>query len=222
MRKLVAGVAVAVVVLTVAAGLASAVPAGPVVSPSTHVGGRTYAGWVIAKWQWLLAHGRATAGHGVGTVPCIARGQRGKVWFLENEYEGDAPVTVKCEVPAGRYLLLVGPDFECSTVEPAPFGATRAGLQRCVAKFKFAGAQVTLDGRALSPSGYTVATPVFRFTMPARSNFLKVTGRTHGYSAARSYVLMLRPLTPGTHTIVQVVHFTKTIETQATWELVVR
>jgi hypothetical protein len=194
-------------------------PSSPGVPPSERPLGRTYTQWSVASWQWLLANGRSTARPHAGAWSCITRGQRGKVWFLQDEYEGDGPVTVGCEVPAGRYLFLEGPAFECSTVEAPPFRATVRGLARCVRQFKLGGTDLMVDGVPLRPAAYTVITPVFRFVMPARNNVLMVPGKTRGYALARAEAVMLRPLAPGTHTIVQVEHFASGKSVQTTWQL---
>ena len=152
---------------------------------------------------------------------CLTVGQRGKVWFLQDAYEGPTPVTVACTIPAGRYLFLEGPGFECSTIEPAPYHAARAGLPACAASFALKGVEVSVDGTPLLPAAYAVATPVFRFTIPRRGNILRATGHTSGYGAVHSEALILRPLPPGPHTIVQVEHFASGESAQTTWQLTV-
>jgi hypothetical protein len=63
---------------------------------------------------------------------------------------------------------------------------------------------VTLDGVRLGPPGYVVATGAFRFTMPERDNWLNVVGHTSGRAAAYGLAALLRPLSPGVHTVVHV------------------
>jgi hypothetical protein len=193
-----------------------------VAPPSGRVLGRSYSEWMVASWQWVLAHGHSYVGTNARGVSCLAKGQRGSVWFLQDEYEGDAPVVVNCEVPGGRYLFLEGPTFECSTVEAPPFQATRRGLVGCARKFALGGARVSLDGRPLTPSVYPVATPAFPFLMPAVANVLKVPGQTHGYAAVQGDAVMLRPLRAGIHTIVQVERFSNGTAVETTWKLKVR
>ncbi len=210
--------AFAAVLAAVAPGAAS-VPAPGVVPPAQRVAGKTYAQWLTTGWQSLLAHGRLRTQAPKQTLRCLAGGQRGKVWFLQDAYEGPTPVTVNCAIPAGRYLFLEGPGFECSTIEPAPYHAARAGLRACAASFALKGADVSLDGVPLSPAPFPVATPVFPFVIPARGNILRATGHTRGFGAVHSDALMLRPLAKGPHTIVQVEHFASGQSAQTTWQL---
>ena len=222
MKRLIAvlGVVAALAVAAVATAAAVAPGAG-VVPPSQRVAGKTYAQWLTADWQWLLAHGQLRMQAPQQMLHCLSQGQRGKVWFLQDAYEGPTPVTVNCAVPGGRYLFLEGPGFECSTIEPAPYNAPRAKLPRCAASFALKGADVSVDGVALSPSSSAVATPVFPFVIPARGNVLKTTGRRRGFGAVHSDALMLRPLPPGPHTIVQVEHFASGQSAQTTWQVTV-
>lgn len=222
MKTPIASVTALALALGATAAFASAGPPTTVVSPSHRVGGKTYSQWMTASWQWILAHGHAEpAGH-TGAFSCIKSSQRGKVWFLQDEYEKDTPVTVTCAVPAGRYLFIEGPTFDCSTVEAPPFGATPRGLVACAHRFRLGGAELTVDGRVMHPSAYSVATPVFRFTMPAVGNILRVTGHTSGFAAAIGDATMLRPLSRGRHTIVQLERFSDGSAVETTWQITVR
>jgi hypothetical protein len=212
----------------VAAALAIVVPGAAgvssvsVVAPSQRVAGKTYSQWLVAYWQSLLAHGHPDIEAPTKPIGCLKQGQSGKVWFLQDAYYNDAPVTVTCTIPAGRYLFLEGPGFECSNVEPAPFFSARRLAARCAAGFKIKGVDTTVDGTPVTPSAYPVSTPVFHFVMPAKANVLKAPGHNHGWGAVRADVLMLRPLAHGQHTIVQVEHFVSGISIQTTWQLTVQ
>lgn len=226
MKRLIAvlGVFAAVLAAAVAsdaAGPPAAPPAAGVVGPAERAAGKTYAQWLTADWQLLLARGHLRTRAPKQTLGCLTQGQRGKVWFLQDAYEGPTPVAVTCHVPAGRFVFLEGPGFECSTIEPAPYHATRAGLPACAASFALKGVEVSVDGRLLTPSAYTIATPVFRFTIPARGNVLRAAGHTSGYGAVHSEALLLRPLSRGPHTIVQIEHFASGSSAQTTWQLTV-
>lgn len=213
---------IALAAVAASSGLAGGAAPTPIVPSTQRVAGKTYTEWMVASWQWALAHAHSEAGAPPRSFSCVRSGQRGKVWFLTDEYEGDAPVTVSCEVPAARYLFLEGPAFECSTVEPAPFGAARVDLVRCARRIALRGVRLTLDGTTLKPSGYTIATPVFRFVMPANNNVLRVPGQTRGFSAVRGDAAMLAPLAAGTHTLVQREQFSGGSVVETTWKLKVR
>jgi len=222
MKGLVAVIGASAAALAIVAPGASGVPvSGPAVTPSQHVGGKSYAQWLTADWQFLLSHGHLRTEAPNQMLHCLSQGQHGKVWFLQDAYEGPTPVSVSCTIPGGRYLFLEGPGFECSTIEPAPYNAPRSRLAKCAASFKLKGLEVSVDGTPVTASGFEVATPVFKFGIPARGNVLRATGRTRGLGAAHADTLMLRPLTPGAHTIVQVEHFASGKSAQTIWQLTV-
>src|SRR3954451_15170536 len=221
MRGVIAVLAVIAAMGGVTQGAAGAEP-GSLVPANELVAGKTYAQWLKAAWQWQLAHGhlRMDAPKQNQTLACLPQAASGKVFFLQDTYEGPTPVTVSCRIPAGRYLYLEGPGFECSTIEPAPYRARRSNLTRCASSFRLKGEDVSVDGQPISPC-YSVATPVFRFSVPAKGNVVRAKGHTRGYGAAHADAVVLRPLTPGTHTIVQVEHFASGKFAQTTWQLTV-
>lgn len=185
---------------------ATAKAASAVVARSAVIHGRTYAQWEAAAWQWQIANLRFYESGVPRPARCTTKGQSGPVWFLAGDnYEaaGDALKRV-CDVPADRYLFIADPSDECSTVEPPPFHATtNAGLESCARSFGPVSSTLTLDGKRLVWSGFAVTSPVFRFRMPPRNNYLLVPGATAGRGAAYGDPVMLRPLSPGTHTLVR-------------------
>ena len=127
------------------------------------------------------------------------------MWFLGAGHTNAKVITRTCAVPAGRYLIWATPSYDCSTVERAPFHATSdAGLIRC-ARADWQSAPgfetVTLDGRRLKPPAYVGGTTAFAFQMPAHNNWLHVQGPTHGRMAVYGLASILRPLSPGRHTL---------------------
>jgi hypothetical protein len=201
------GCVVALVVL----GFATTVPAAAndpsaVVPSNAAIGGHTYAQWEARAWQWAIANLRFFPSAVPRPARCATVGQAGPVWFLDGDlYEGVGDdLRRTCDVPAGRYIFIDEPSAECSTVEPAPFHATTdAGLMACARALGPFSSTLTLDGRRLVWSGFDVASPVFHFTMPPRDNYLLTPGATHGRGAAYGEAVMLRPLTPGAHTLVR-------------------
>jgi hypothetical protein len=177
-----------------------AAPSAPSVPRGELVGGRGYGEWLAAAYQWRLS----LPGVMADKTSCITKSQHRPVWFL-----GIDPTTETCNVPSGVYLMLFTPSFDCSTVERPPLHATtNAGLRRCAKRLwsRYPGAETaTLDGVPLRPPGYLVATAAFHFTMPERNNWLQVRGHTSGRAAAYGLASILRPLSPGVHTLVQVV-----------------
>jgi hypothetical protein len=181
-----------------------AVPPSPLVPTSEQVGGRDYGQWLATAYQWRLSLPAVTA----QKASCFTSSQQGPVWFLSGSLYNGTGITRRCQVPAGRYLMTFTPSFDCSTVERPPLHATTdAGLRRCAKALwrKYPGSErLTLDGVRLLPSGYVVATDAFHFKMPARNNWLNVPGRTRGRAAAYGLASILRPLSPGVHTLVHV------------------
>lgn len=103
-----------------------------------------------------------------------------------------------CTVKPGTKLFIIGQSFECSTFEGN--GTTEAELRTCARE---ADAQVaptiTVDGVAAPVA--EVETPLLHLVLPADNVFGAPAG-TRGSSVAHGWVALLRPLTPGTHTIV--------------------
>jgi hypothetical protein len=192
-----------------AGSLAAGRPSTQIVARGDKVAGISYPQWEARAWQWDDAHlhyfpGRSSA---PDASRCATAGQQGPVWFLHGDLAQRWFYTWSCAVPAGRYIYLDVPSNECSTVEAAPFHATTAaGLERC-ARLLTARSSLALDGQVLSPSGFELATGVFTFRMPAAYNWLGVPGATSGRAAVYGQGLMLRPLTPGAHTLVRITHY---------------
>lgn len=180
-----------------------------------------YGHWVIADWQWRLSLPLRASKQG----SCISRAQHGPMWFLTTGEKG-RNISVKCAIPAGRSIMLNAPSVECSTVGPAALRpAATAALQRC-AKRQWdrhpGGLNVSLDGRALVPAGYIIATDAFAFTQPARGNLTHTAGHTHGLAAVYGSASILGPLSSGTHTLVERLVYSNTaVAQQVTYHLTV-
>lgn len=192
------------------AGNTSAVgSSSPLIVPANAtIDGLNYAQWETKWWQWSIAHLNSHDSRAPRMSACVTTGQHGPVWFPDvDSYDLDwnAGGTVTCHVPAGQYVLL-GPSYECSTVERPPFHAsTDAGLLRCA--HVASANSLVFDGQLLSPSGFPESTAVFPFTMPARHNYLEVPGVTHGRGAAYGRPIILGPLPAGVDTIIGAHHY---------------
>lgn len=178
-------------------------PSPLIVSPNATIGGLTYAQWASTAWQWAIANVHSYHARAPRMSACVTTGQHGPVWFpLPDNYDlgFNALGNVTCHFPVGQYVLL-GPGYECSTVERPPFHAsTDAGLLRCahVAQTD----SLLFDGQLLGPSDFPTSTGVFPFTMPASHNYLEVPGVTHGRAAAYGQAIILGPLPAGIHMII--------------------
>ena len=185
---------------------------GPFLSPllpaDQRVDGRSYAQWEAASWMWELAEVRSYDRSGPRARTCDTDQQPLPMWFLfwspESELTRDYVVT--CSIPSGSYLVLPAPSIDCSTDERPPFHAsTNVGLVACARRFWREIkpiSSLSVDGRAVTPPGVDVETGVFSFSMPARNNVLYVPGRTSGRMAVVGRPAILRPLSPGHHTVI--------------------
>jgi hypothetical protein len=59
----------------------------------------------------------------------------------------------------------------------------------------------------LNPAAVQTASGAFSFKMPSYNNYLNLPGRTNGRMAVYGDGTILRPLSPGTHTLVQLERF---------------
>jgi hypothetical protein len=204
------------------ASAAPAQTASPTVARSEKVGGRTYTQWEAAfvRWRYSLPR-RPESSDGV----CAAAKQKGPVYFLHGNLVSDTPTLVRrCSVPAGRYVMLGVPNNGCTTVSEEPFFAeTDRDLRACAHKVwkaygSIAPPVVTLDGVKLR-SGYLVTTPAFSFKEPKSDNVLQAPGATRGRTAQRAYALILRPLSPGLHVLVQTLRYKRDVQRTVSYQI---
>lgn len=110
--------------------------------------------------------------------------------------------TVDCTIPTGTTLFISAWSSECSNVEPEPyFGQGEADLRSCAraADSRINPPAVTLDGRTVPLQ--EVETALLKAVLPADNIFGKPS-RTRAQSVGHGWVALLRPLPPGTHTII--------------------
>jgi len=187
--------------------------ASALVGPKERVAGRSYAQWVVAGWKYDISFLHTYRAAGPLTESCSTRGQRGPVWILgEDDYVDGPSSRVTCSLPAGSYVLVPGLGDMCTTVLPGTplYAPTDAGLRRC-AKHNWRGLEtreeLVLDGVHLSTRTALVLTPVFRFSMPARNNWLSAPGHTRGRAVVYGGARLLQPLAPGRHSLVVIFRF---------------
>ncbi|CAN0622884.1 KY49.ctg7180000000014_quiver, whole genome shotgun sequence [Burkholderia multivorans] len=174
--------------------------------------GLSYGEWSAAWWQWLLAiptgpgNDQNPQDQPTGAIDC-GLNQSGPVWFLAGSGSG-ATVTRTCSsnISSTTSLLLPLINVECSTQDQPPFHCTdAASCRRCAASFaNFIGPNtlhMSVDGIEVlnGVQGFRSQSPFFSFTTPA-NNILGSTGGP-GMSVSDGYWAMLRPLSPGQHTI---------------------
>ena len=166
--------------------------------PDSHPYGMSYAEWEAAFAKWGMEY--PVEGHPFANPDFdITQRQSGKVWFFGGEGTIDRTVTI----PHGVALFFPLRDAEVSTIEDPPFfGATEAE-QRAGAEW-FADHIVdvfaSVDGDAVRDlEDYRVTSPQYEFDAPTPSIVGPRGGP--GTSVASGYVLMVKPLPVGTHTL---------------------
>jgi hypothetical protein len=103
-----------------------------------------------------------------------------------------------CTVKPGTKIFVAASSFECSTFEG--HGTTEAQLRDCAREADVQVApSVTVDGRSVSVA--EVETRLLNIVLPENNIFGQPAGTT-GLSVGHGWVVLLHPLTPGTHTIV--------------------
>lgn len=160
------------------------------------VAGTSQARWSRAWWQWAASFDREVSPVADTTGERCAAGQQGAVWFLAGTYAAER-TSRTCEVPAGRYLFFplinyvvsanAGYSVTCSDVMEAAF-ADVAGVSRLVLR---------VDGQD--------STALETHRVSTRGCFdlgvLKSPPERIFPAAGDGYYVMLRPLSPGRHTI---------------------
>jgi hypothetical protein len=173
----------------------------PGVYPLTEkVGGKSYAEWSAAWWQWGLAAPKDKNPIADETGKYAEAGQSGPVWFLAGNFGGKA--TRKCSVPADKAIFFpVVNQFAFEPDDKADEKALRAFAKRIV---DTAGnLEVTVDGKPLKDvKQYRVESPLFILNGPenaADEAFPGIAGKHKVVSDG--YWIMLKPLPPGKHVI---------------------
>src|SRR5690242_20285827 len=106
-------IALVVAVAALPGGLAVAASTSSELVPSAaSVAGHKYGYWEAAWWVWRDSLPNTTA----NKHACFTARQPARVWFLGGSEVKPSAVTRTCRIPAGRYLILLGPSVECSTV----------------------------------------------------------------------------------------------------------
>ena len=120
------------------------------------------------------------------------------VVFLAGTTGGAA--TRSCTIPAGTSILVPLINVECSRAEGN--GDTPAELRACARGFadQFTDLSLTIDGVAVAGlQQFRIHSQVFRFTAAEGNVFGVPAGTTR--SVADGYWALIRPLSPGTHTV---------------------
>jgi hypothetical protein len=184
--------------LSIASAAAIFVTTAMAASPSPLVGlheavaDRTQEMWSARWWMWASSFGDAPSPVRDLTGELCAAGQEGEVFFLAGTFER-RPIHRTCKVPAGKYVFfplvnyVVMPDgmAPCDSLSNTARAMTDGPLSL------FA----ELDGLALPDLAKQRLATFKCFNINASSGGAKL------MSASNGYWLMLKPLSPGKHTL---------------------
>ena len=135
---------------------------------------------------------------------CVDLGQAGRAHLHQRVVAPFAPpgvTSISCTVRPGAKVLMTAWSSECSTVEDPPYlGENEAELRECAraADAGFELARVTVDGVPVTVT--EVETRLLSLHIPA-DNLFGVPAQSAS-SVGHGWVVLLNPLTPGTHEIV--------------------
>jgi hypothetical protein len=147
-------------------------------------------------------------------------GQSGPVWFLAEPALGTGSdgVVEQCKVPTGRYIMVPLLTAECSNLEPSPQFIPSPCTDDTSCRLCARALANTIIPRSLhasvddiavtdlqgTPSAFRFQSPLFYFTIPERNWFMGESDAARagtGYSVSDGYWLMIKPLSPGSHTV---------------------
>ncbi len=180
----------------------------PVIPRNSSAYGNTYGEWSARWWQWVLSIPEDTNPNLDTTGENCAEGQAGPVWFLAGMFTG-GKVTRNCTVPAGKALffpILTGvfgsAVFDCDPTVPGVLCNLAALRIASVGSMDEVKLKARIDGESVMnlKSGQRVTSPEFTLTIPDNGVF-DIPRCTYRPQVADGYWLMIKPLSPGAHTI---------------------
>jgi hypothetical protein len=185
-------------VLTMLPGASVSAADGSEVYPSTsRPFGTSYVTWTERWFQW--AFGTPVDTNPIAHPENCTTNLHGSVWYMPHTFVGSTAKT-HCSIPRGTSILLSPGGALCDATEvPGTWRALRSCADQTLAMLY--NMQVFIDGQELGNlEPFDVVTPLFQIRYPA-DNLFEV--RAGSYNAlAMGRFVMLRPLTPGRHTIV--------------------
>jgi hypothetical protein len=163
--------------------------------------GLTYGEWTVKWWQWGYSIPKNINPAYDDTGKNCAQKQEGPIWFLAGTY--GHPVNRKCDIPAGKAILLPILNSECSFAE-FPKLKTLSELRVCAKTIQD---QVTtlnasVDGVPIpNLQKYRISSPPFNFTLP-QNNILGMPANVTTQAIADGNWVFLKSLSSGNHKIV--------------------
>ena len=177
------------------------VPAG-VIPPDQPVLGKSQAAWFGAFWQWFLemaydSHHPSQDLNGEHAL----RNQSGPVWFLVPA-SSRFPVTRSIAIPEGQWLLVSMTGSGCTTLDVDPYyGSNEAECRACAQGFEQDVSYLEVDGEIVANTERFLLTSTFFDFVTDPAGFGTLPGNRSGQGVGYGGVVMIEPMTPGTHRI---------------------
>ncbi len=167
-----------------------------VLVPTASVSGQSQGEWSQRWWQWASGFPDETSPVADRTGDRCEAGQSGPVWFLAGAFRS-ALVERHCTVPKGKYLFFPLINYAVYPPRDTPLTCERATeIAKEYTDSPSVLVAVVDGGKIPNLIRYRQISPGC-FDLAARSNV----GVAISPSAANGYYLMLRPLTPGHHSL---------------------
>lgn len=173
--------------------------AGPAFLEDAEPFGKSYRDWAAEWTQW--SYSIPASVHPLADVggDYCAVGQRGRAWFLGGTFGGAA--TRICTIPAETGVFFPIITLACDNVGANP-PLNIAGLRNlCASYLQSPVYEAQLDGVAINNlNRYRVRSSVFSYSVSDDNLYGYPPGVVYP-SVADGYFLMLKPLSPGQHTL---------------------
>jgi hypothetical protein len=199
-------VAAFAVILATNLGLAARNPNPGLIKPGGQYRGEDISEKAVEWWQTMYSIPVVNDQHPLLTGGAVM-GEDNLLFLATSAAPG--PSTIQVTVPSQASIFFPVVNAECSTVESEPFhGDNEAEMRSCANGHidQTANLAVTIDGVPVnSLQSYREQSPLFSFTLP-ENNVLQFLGETAPAGTTSEAVdagiyLLLKPLTPGAHTI---------------------
>ena len=163
--------------------------------------GLTYSEWAAEWWKWFLSIPKDDT-HALDTTgeKCSQNQNNANVWFLAATYGGS--VERKCTIPSDKSILLPVINVACSYAY-FPSLKTEEELHRCASEEARAiyERRLVVDGVEFRDlDNYLFTSHAFNVTLP-ENNVWEQPPNTETAAVTVGYYVMLKPLSPGDHTI---------------------
>ena len=162
-----------------------------------------YPEWIVKWWtRWVGIPDDVHPANNYSDSKRCSLMQSGPVWFLPDIVPGKGKISVTCDLPSGKAILLPLTTTMCDRATEGPVSDTE--LKQCAENIltPTSNIQVTVDGKKVDINGSPVKTDFFNVTYPQNpiAFFGKIQPGTYS-GIATGYFLFLHDLTKGEHNI---------------------